>query len=510
MNKKKKGLIIGGVLLVAFIVSGCIFLPGLLGKKVSHAENERQINTVTLEKMDLTESVSATGTIEAASSDMVSADVQNVTVKDVLVSVGDTVTKGQKLVSFDKSELKEALAEAKEDYSDTVFQTSSELSQAYQQLSEARSTYYSEKKKLEKKVKEAKAALKKAKKAAKSGKSSKNATTPDTLSDTSSTINTNMSSGTMSVSEAEAALEQAKENLESTNKQNQKSITQAQQQVTQAQTNNKKQLRQGKRSVQDAKKTLESASMTATMDGTVTALGVSDGDSYNGGDAVQISDLSSLQVTTTISEYDINKVEKGQRVVILTDATGDEEIEGEITYVALTMGDTTLSDSQSQSGSDISSGMSGSSSSSSGSGYEVIITLKNANEKLRSGMTAKCSIITKEVSDVLAVPYDAIHTNSDNKDVIYVKDSSGNRSEVEITKGMESDYYVEVSGEGLSEGMSVIIPSDEVSTDSSKSDDSSDSGFGFMMGGGDMPGGGFHGDGGNGGPPSGGFSGASN
>ncbi len=486
MKKKKKGLIIGGVLLVAFIVSGCIFLPGLLGKKVSHAENERQINTVTLEKMDLTESVSATGTIEAASSDTVSADVQNVTVKDVLVSVGDTVTKGQKLVSFDKSELKEALAEAKEDYSDTVSQTSSELSQAYQQLSEARSTYYSEKKKLEKKVKEAKAALKKAKKAAKSG------------------------SEMMSVSEAEAALEQAKENLESTNKQNQKSITQAQQQVTQAQTNNKKQLRQGKRSVQDAKKTLESASMTATMDGTVTALGVSDGDSYNGGDAVQISDLSSLQVTTTISEYDINKVEKGQRVVILTDATGDEEIEGEITYVALTMGDTTLSGSQSQSGSDISSGMSGSSSSSSGSGYEVIITLKNANEKLRSGMTAKCSIITKEASDVLAVPYDAIHTNSDNKDVIYIKDSSGNRSEVEVTKGMESDYYVEVSGEGLSEGMSVIIPSDEVSTNSSKSDDSSDSEFGFMMGGGDMPSGGFPGGGSNGGPPSGGFPGGSN
>ena len=148
MKKKKKGLIIGGVLLVAVIVCGCIFLPRIFSKQVTYAGNERQVNTVTLEKMDLTESVSATGTIETASSDTVSADVQNVTVKDVLVSVGDTVTKGQKLVSFDKTELKEALSEAKEDYSDTVSQTSSELSQAYQQLSEARSNYAYEKKKL--------------------------------------------------------------------------------------------------------------------------------------------------------------------------------------------------------------------------------------------------------------------------------------------------------------------------------------------------------------------------
>ncbi len=490
MKKKKKGLIIGGVLLVAVIVCGCIFLPRIFSKQVTYAGNERQVNTVTLEKMDLTESVSATGTIETASSDTVSADVQNVTVKDVLVSVGDTVTKGQKLVSFDKTELKEALSEAKEDYSDTLSQTSSELSQAYQQLSEARSNYSSEKKKLAQKVKEAKAALKKAKKSAKSAGTS--------TSDPSSDTDKSGASGTMSVAEAEAALEQAKENQENTNKQNLKAITQASQAVSQAQTNNKKQLRQAKRSVQDAKETLESASMVATMDGTVTALGVSEGDNYNGGDAVQISDLSSLQVTSTVSEYDINKVKIGQKVVILTDATGEEEIEGEITYVALTMGDSNLSSgSTSGEGSDGMSG--GNSSSSSGDGYEVIITLKNNNNNIRSGMTAKCSIIISEATDVYAVPYDAIHTNSNNNDVIYVKESSGKQKEIEVTKGMESDYYVEISSSELSEGLEVIIPSDETSEKTSGSDDDSKDGFGFMMGGG-LTGGGDMNNG-NGGPP---------
>ena len=151
-------------------------------------------------------------------------------------------------------------------------------------------------------------------------------------------------------------------------------------------------------------------------------------------------------------------------------------------------------------------------SSSSGSGYEVTITLTGSHEQIRSGMTAKCSIIIKEASDVYAVPYDAIQTNSEGNDVIYVKDSSGERKEVTVEKGMESDYYVEVSSDELSEGMSVIIPSDEISGDSSDSNESG--GLGFMLGGDGGAPDGFPGGSGNmpdfsgsGGPPS--FSGGS-
>ena len=166
-KKRKTGLIIGLVLLTAAIVCGVIFIPRLFSKKASRAESGPSINTVKLSKMDLTESVSATGTIESAKKVTVSADVQNVKVQKLLVEVGDTVKKGQKLLSFDKSSLKDALSEAQEDYSDTVSQTATDLSQAYRQLSDARSTYASDKARLEKVVKEAEAALKKAKKRAK-------------------------------------------------------------------------------------------------------------------------------------------------------------------------------------------------------------------------------------------------------------------------------------------------------------------------------------------------------
>ena len=156
---------------------------------------------------------------------------------------------------------------------------------------------------------------------------------------------------------------------------------------------------------------------------------------------------------------------------------------------------------------------------SSSSGYEVEIAINTKDERLRMGMTARCSIILEEAKDVFAVPYDAIHENQDGTNVIYVEempdqdvqereiteesgntqDSNGYR-EIEVTKGMESDYYVEISGDGLSEGLRVIIP-----TDSDISDENEDNkqdadgielpGMGGMPGG--MPGGGFSGGMGN-------------
>lgn len=39
---------------------------------------------------------------------------------------------------------------------------------------------------------------------------------------------------------------------------------------------------------------------------------------------IEISDCTNLRVSTSVDEYDISDVAKGQKVVILMDATGDE------------------------------------------------------------------------------------------------------------------------------------------------------------------------------------------
>ena len=65
--------------------------------------------------------------------------------------------------------------------------------------------------------------------------------------------------------------------------------------------------------------------------------------------------------------------------------------------------------------------------------------------------------------DVLTVPYDAIQTDEEGNSFVYVQDidssdeSGTGRKKIDVTVGLEGDYYVEVSGEGLEEGMRVIL-----------------------------------------------------
>lgn len=447
--KRHRGLLIIAAVVVVIVAGAVAVIPRIGGDAESQKKEIKQ-NTVALSKMDLTRSVSATGTLASTKTKIVRADVSDVKVKKVLVKVGDEVKKGQSLVSFDTSDLKEALREAEENLSDVKSQNSSELAAAQRNLSEAQETYENQKKQQ------------------KQTKSSSGQTEAgQTQSGQTQAGQTN--------GDSTASLQQSKSNVQS-----------AKDVLTTTKNNQKKTLREAEKSVEDAKKALESCSATASMDGTVTALGVEAGDSYHGGDLVEISDCTNFQVTTTVDEYNISDVSKGQKVVILTDATGETELEGKITYVAPTTGSTLdssgTSDSAGGSGNGGSSSMGGAASSS--SGYEVRIRVKTTNEKLRVGMTAKCSIILEEASDVYAVPYDAIHTNTNGESVLYVQDSSGTRSEVAVTKGMESDYYVEVSGEGLSEGLQILIPTDETSSGSDGEGKNDSSGLDGLLSGG--------------------------
>lgn len=99
-------------------------------------------------------------------------------------------------------------------------------------------------------------------------------------------------------------------------------------------------------------------------------------------------------------------------------------------------------------------------------------------------MTAKCSIVKKEASDVYAVPYDAVHREN-GESYILVKDGDST-SKVTVTTGMETDYYIEVQGDDLQEGLQVVIPTDKTDKTDSASDsnkqNSTFGGFGGMGG----------------------------
>ena len=101
---------------------------------------------MTLTKRDITDSVSVTGVLESVSTRKVSANVSNVVVKKVNVREGDKVKKGQKLMSFDETDLRMALFDRKENLAETKVQADVQLASADRKLEEAKENYAIKKK----------------------------------------------------------------------------------------------------------------------------------------------------------------------------------------------------------------------------------------------------------------------------------------------------------------------------------------------------------------------------
>ena len=466
LKKHRKKIVVIAIVLVIIIAAVVIVGKVKSGQTKKGKQEIQKENTVSLEKMDLTKSISATGTIESKESREVSANVNGVTIKKVNVSVGDEVKKGKSLITFDETDLQESLSEAKDSLSDAQSEGASSIEKAQKQVSDAKSEYADVKSEENSKTAKAKKAYEEAKK----------------------------SKQKEQISQAKTEYENAVSTRKSTLKQSKSSIEQAQEALETAKSSAKKSIKEAKKQVTQAQESLDKCAVTAPMDGIVTSISVQEGDTYSGGTILQIEDVSGYTISTSVDEYDISNVKVGQKVIVLTEATDEDELEGEVTFVAPS--------TESSSGSSSSqSGESGSS-----DGYEVQIALKTADDRLKLGLTARCSIVEEEAADVFAVPYDAISQNTSGESVINVSEGeNGNvlKKQIVVTKGMESDYYVEVQSDELTEGMNVIIPTDPTS-DSTSEESENDNLKGLLGGGGGMQHGSGGGPGGGGGAPGGG------
>ena len=184
---------------------------------------------------------------------------------------------------------------------------------------------------------------------------------------------------------------------------------------------------------------IEKGTIKAGISGTVTAINVKQGDTYAGGVIATIQDCSAFVVSAEIDEYDIADVKPGMKAVFKTDATRDEQLQGEVIFISPTP----------TQGSNVT--------------YQVKVKINSPTDRLRLGMNAKLNIILRETADVLTVPYDAVQQDENGNDVVYVvtRTESGGitKAAVPVTVGVEGDYYVEVTGD-IQEGMEVSMPSD--------------------------------------------------
>ena len=91
-------------------------------------------------------------------------------------------------------------------------------------------------------------------------------------------------------------------------------------------------------------------------------------------------------------------------------------------------------------------------------------------------MTAKTSIVLTSAKDALTLPYDCVETDADGSYYVTLEDGT----KLTVEKGVESDYYVQVISDEISEGTKVQIPISS-QTDTSSSDVVSPENADFIM-----------------------------
>ena len=180
---------------------------------------------------------------------------------------------------------------------------------------------------------------------------------------------------------------------------------------------------------------LEKSALIAPFGGIVTAVNYDPGDTYLQGPILTIQDCSGFEISAQIGQYDIPDIALGQKVLIKTDATREQELEGTVVFISPTA----------------TVGMQAADPT-----YEVKISVDTPTDRLRLDMSANLSIIVSEHKNCLTVPYNAVQTAEDGSHFVEVVGEDESLTVVPVTIVLESNYYTEVSGD-LTKGQTVRV-----------------------------------------------------
>lgn len=332
----------------------------------------QQVQTFTLEKGDLSRTLSVSGSIQSAQVTEVAA-AQTYPVAEVLVSEGDVVAEGDVIATLDTTDLDAQIQVQQEAVAAEKQQNELSISQAQRRLEDARNQ-----KAIDEEV----------------------------------TAEWEQTEKDAKLRQDSLAIEDAQDVLVN-------AVTAADAPSAAAQ-----QLK----TLQIAKK---QCTITAPCSGTVTQVKAVVGGAA--GAIATIENQSALEALLSVREYDINQLAVGQSVTLTSGAK--DVFHGVITWIAPKA---TVNENGEAS-------------------YAVKVSVDDATEALRLGMTAKAKVLLEEKKGVFSVPLDAVGTDENGEAVVYRKDTDaeGNVTftPIPVTTGMETELSVEVSGEGLTEGM---------------------------------------------------------
>jgi HlyD family secretion protein len=183
----------------------------------------------------------------------------------------------------------------------------------------------------------------------------------------------------------------------------------------------------------DAKEEWNNAEVKSPMDGVVTNIDVKAGDQVQvGTNLVEVKDVGSLKVLSTINEFDAANLTQGNPVTIRRNADPDKDYHGTIIYLSpagVRLNGKTV--------------------------FEVEVQVDDEDDLFKINNSVQMEIIVNEKDDVLAVPFEAVG-DQDGQKVLYVE-RDGVETIIPVELGVRGDYNVEVSGQGLQEGDTVRV-----------------------------------------------------
>jgi HlyD family secretion protein len=394
-RKKKKYLIIGGVVLGVLVTAGGLVAFTRGGKKIDPSKLAK------VEKGDLAKNVVATGKIEPITKVEIKSKASGI-VKKLYVDAGDAVKPGQLLAELDKEEIQARVREAR---------AALEAAEANRRAADAD-------------MERAKV----------------DSLGPDVPLLLRAYERAKSMAGEGVVSQA--ALDDAQRNYEmSVNKQNmaRAQLTMSKAKVAQAHA----QVQQSRANLERAEEEFRNSTLMAPIAGTVLGRNVEMGDAVSsilvlGSSATLImtlGDTHEVYVKGKVDEADIGKVYLDQPARIKVESFKDKTFEGKVTKISplgVEKDNVTT--------------------------FEVRVSITNPGGELKAAMTANAEILLEEHKGVLIIPEGAILYDKDRKASVEVPDAKGEdgKKKVAIKIGISNGAKTEVL-EGLKENQEVVL-----------------------------------------------------
>ncbi|CBK75836.1 Membrane-fusion protein [Butyrivibrio fibrisolvens 16/4] len=436
------------VIVIAIITAIVLYVRYSINKAKELLEEQmNQPVTATVEQMDVQKSVSVTGTLNATDTAKVTSTIggsmTGVKVKKINYEVGDYVEKGAVVVEFDGDDYDRKISELNAQYNITNKESEVNIGDLNKKIADTQKQIEDDQKWLDEKK-----------------------LYYDNLKDAYDKYLEHPNYDDRKERyESEAAICQSRYNFTIETyeakrdgiKTLQDSIITYQNQIELAQL--RQAFNQNYTQVDEKDKIYESKDAThveAPISGYILTMNVTEGNNYAQGNTVfTIADTSEFIVEATVNEYDIAKISTGLPAKVKFESTGDETFDGEVTFVSLASEGSIGGNPQGQ---PAATGV---------ASYKVKIKMKDNDDRMRVGMTAKASVILDSAKNVICVPYDCVKTNEDDGSFyVTVIEDDGTKKDIKVKKGLESDYYVEVKGDGLKKGMTIeAVVTDGPSTD---------------------------------------------